>query len=290
MLMTARAKLIYRNSVGEELSLAPLSSFWCEKCEEQMTNQVHSKKQVDTHGKFFTGMSLDERVIVLTGTVLPKMNTQTAMSILQKAFNPTLAGKLYYENIALGIKRDIACRVAQMPKVYWSNNALKFDISLTCLDPFWKGQDFIEQIAQTLKQFKFPVAIPMSGMSFGTRVQTLESKFENAGNVESGFRATIRAAGGAVINPEIRNEATGERIRILYTLQKNDSLLIINSLQEKRVEINGINAFKHVDAEATTFFKLAVGTNRVGYSADENISNMVVYITYTPYYTHAEVL
>jgi len=289
MLMSANAKLIYKNAVGEEISLAPLSTFWCEKCEETMANQIHSKKQVDTHGKFFTGMSLDERHITLSGTVMPPMDAYSAMSKLQRVFSPTLSGMLYLRNDAMRIKREIACRIKELPKVYWSKGALKFDINFVCLDPFWRGEDIVEYIALTLKQFKFSAAIPADGMSFGTRRQTLESKFENVGNVESGFKALIVAFGGTVVNPEVRNEASGEKIKILYTMQRYDTLLIVNSLQEKRIEINGVNAFKYLDAESTTFFKLAVGTNRIGYFADENVSNMSVNVIYTPYYTHAEV-
>lgn len=290
MLMSAKTKLIYRNAIGEELSLAPLTNFWCEKCEEQMANQVHSAKQVDTHGKFFTGMSLDERYITLTGTVRRPMNTQTAISILQKVFNPTISGILYFESSVLRIKRDIFCKVTELPKVYWSRGALRFDINLVCLDPFWKGQDVTEYIALILKQFVFPVSIPMGGMSFGTRVQTLESKFENAGNVESGYRAIIRAVGGSVLNPEIRNEVTGELIRVLIDMKRYDELVILNSLQEKRIELNGDNVFRLLDTENSKFFKISVGTNRIGYFAEENVSNMSVHVSYTPYYTHAEVI
>lgn len=290
MLMTAKSKLIYENEVGEKLSLGPFSNYWCEKCEETLVNQIHSQKQVATHGKFFTGMSLDERYITLTGIVRSTINIQQAMSTLQRVFNPTLKGTLFFETTALNIKRNISCRIEEMPNVYWSNGVLQFDINLVCLDPFWKGKDIVEYIALTIKQFSFPVAIPMGGMSFGTRLQALESKFENAGNVESGFRAIIRATGGTVLNPEIRNEVTGEKIRILYLMKRYDEILIVNSLQEKRIEVNNVNAFKYIDAENTTFFRLAVGTNRIGYFADENISNMSVYVTYTPYYTHAEVI
>lgn len=290
MLMSTYSKLTYRNEVNQELSLSPFSTFWCEKCEETISNQIHLQKQVDTHGKFFTGMSLNERYITLTGFVMHGMDIHNANSTLQIVFNPTIKGTLYFENTALGISRNIECRILSIPSCYWSQKQLKFDINLICPDPFWKGESITEYIAQIVKKFKFETAIPKNGMSFGTRKRTLESKFENAGNVESGFQAFIRAAGGTVINPEIRNEATGEKIKILYTMKKNDVLLITNTLQEKRIEINGINGFKYLDAKNTTFFKIMVGSNRIGYYADENISNMTVHVTYTPYYTHTEVL
>lgn len=290
MLMSPHIKLRYINSVDEELLLAPFSIFWCEKCTEDLTNQIHSQKQVATHGKFFTGMSLDERHITITGFVMHEMGMHLANDTLQSIFNPTLSGTLYFENSLLDIKRDILCRVEELPTVYWSNKQLKFDISLVCLDPFWKGQDITELIGQTIKKFKFQVAIPRGGMSFGIDPENFTSEFENAGNVESGFHAIIRAAKGTVVNPELRNELTGEKIKLNYTLQQYDILTITSTLQEKRVEINGINAFKHINAEVTTFFKIAVGTNIVGYFADENISNMSVKVIYPPYYTHAEVI
>ncbi|MCL2565964.1 MAG: phage tail family protein [Defluviitaleaceae bacterium] len=288
MLVTPFVTLSYINSAQQEIGLNFYSSFVCEGCDETANNQIHSIKQGGTHGRFFTGMSLDERNIRLTGHIRHGITLENAMRSLQNVFNPTVTGNLVYENQPLGIKREIACRVTELPQVFWSNRQLRFDIPLIALDPFWRGQSVIQNIAETLKKFCFPAVIPPEGMSFGLRKQTLESEFENMGNVESGFLVVFRAQFGSVLNPEIRNMESGERIRILYNMEKGDVITILNDLQERRVEINGINGFRHLDAANTSFFRLAVGTNRVGFWADSNINNLSLHIRYTPNFTFAE--
>lgn len=289
MLITAYSKLTYINSADEKLEFLPKSAFWVEKVQEQIGNQVHGQKQVATHGKYFTGMSLDERYIVLTGSVSQRMDTITAQSTLQRVFNPTLSGKLIYENSKHEIKREIECRIEELPTTYWSQAALRFDINLVCLDPFWKGESITEFIALLTKEFKFKLAIPKTGMTFGRKREALESEFENAGNVESGFKAVIRAAKGKVLNPMIKNINTNEIIKINYEMQQYDEIEIISTLQEKRILINGENGFKYLDVAVSTFFEIQVGSNTIGYNADENISNMTVSVEYIPSYTHAEV-
>jgi len=164
---------------------------------------------------------------------------------------------------------------------------LRFDIDLVCPDPFWKGQSVREIIAVTRKMFTFPMKIPKKGVVFGLRRATLESTFENKGNVEGDFIATIRARNGTVTNPEIITALTGERVRILYTMRPDDVITIISSLQERTVLLNGANALHLLDVDVSQFFRIAVGTNVIRYSADENVSNIFMHVDYIPNYTFA---
>jgi len=232
-------------------------------------------------------MSLDEKFISLGGEVRKDLTLAAAERTLQNVFNPTLTGTLHFSHRRESIDKEIPCRIAAQPHVYWRGARLCFDINLVCLDPFWKGQPITELIATTMSEFYFPVAIPVGGMSFGMRRATLESEFENAGNVEGGFIATIRARGGTVRNPEIRNILTGERIRIVHTMNRDDVITIVSTLQERRVLLNGVNAFRHLDAEVSEFFRIAVGRNVIGYFADENVSNIFMSVRYIPNYTFA---
>lgn len=289
MLAIPSIELKYVNEVKQEVILSPLTNFFLKKVEETLKNQISSQKQVATHGKFFTGMSLDERNIVVTGEVKDSVNMNYAISKLHQVFNPTLQGVLYYYDKVRKVTLNIDCRVIEFPKTYWSKGTLFFDIRLMCLDPFWKGFGVTENIAITQKMFYFPLKIEKDKFTFGLRKRQLESKFENAGNVESGFICTFRSYGGTVTNPSIVNVVTGEKIRILYTMKKGDKIEVINRLQEKQIYINGANGFKYYDAKNSTFFKIAVGTNIIGYLADENINNLFVSVSYIPNFTSVEV-
>ena len=195
---------------------------------------------------------------------------------------------LYYENARDALmSKSIACRLDEFMQVKWSGGR-RFEINLVATNPFWQGQAAVEVIAQVVREFYFPTAIPVGGMSFGMRHKTLESVFENVGNVESGFVATLRARGGSVVNPSIRNEVLGRELRLNYTMQPDDEIVITSNLQEKRVIINGQNGFRFLDAGVTRFFYIQVGTNRIGYRADENVGNLGVGVRYIPNFTFAE--
>lgn len=288
MLVSPYVSLKYVNTAGKDMGFNFFTTFVCESCEEVSTNQVHSIKQAGTHGQFFTGMSMEERHIRLTGTVRHGLPTISAVQLLHNVFNPTISGTLYYENCRYEMNKEINCRAEELPQVYWSGGHLRFDVRLIALEPFWKGKPHIENIAETERMFFFATSIPHGGKSFAVHHGMLESTFDNVGNVESDFIAILRARYGSVTNPEIRNEETGERIRVLVHMRQHDELIIHNGLQEKRVELNGKNAFRHMDAENTTFFRIAVGKNRIGYRADQNASNLVVHVRYIPLFTFAE--
>lgn len=289
MLATPNVELKYINEVNQEILLSPLTNFFLKKVDETIKNQVTSQKQVATHGKFFTGMSLDERNIVINGEIKDGVNINYASSQLHKVFNPTLQGVLYYFDKVRNVKLSINCRLLNFPKTYWSNGALFFDIQLVCLDPFWQGVAVTENIAITQKMFYFPLKIPKNNFIFGLRKRQLETKFENIGNVESGFICTFRTPIGTAKNPSVINAITGEKIKVLYSMKKGDQITIINRLQEKQIYINGANGFKYYDAKNSTFFKIAVGTNIIGYLADENINNLFVSVSYIPNFTSVEV-
>jgi len=288
MLVSPNVTLRYINEAGHNLAFNFFSDFVIEKCEEQLPNQIFSIKQGGVHGKFFTGMSTDERHIRLIGTVRPGLTSTAALVSLQRVFNPTISGILHYENRLMPrLSKSIPCRLEELPQVYW-NRGLRFDIVLTSLEAFWRGQGVTEVIAETQKMMRFPIVIPGGGAAFGVRRSGLDSIFENAGNVESGFEVTFRAKGGTVTNPEIYNVNTGKRIRINYTMQANDTITVINQLQEKRVFVNGENGFRFLDSPNTNFFLIDVGENRIGFRADENVSNLSVMIRYIPNFTFAE--
>ena len=285
MVITPEVLLAYENEKRQAMEFNYFSTYMVLDAEETAGNSVHSLKQPGVHGEFFTGMSLDKKHIALRGEVRAGISLEAAQRALGNVFNPTIKGVLRYKHLRLRDEKAIDCKLSTLPRVFWRRRRLQFTIELECPDPFWKGEAITEIIAETKKKLAFPIVIPRGGMMFGARRATLESEFENRGNVEGGFTATIRARTGTVTNPEIRNMVTGERIRLLYVMQPNDVITIVSTLQQRRVLINGANAFRHLDAEASTFFNIAIGRNVIGYFADENVGNLLVSVRYVPNFT-----
>lgn len=79
---------------------------------------------------------------------------------------------------------------------------------------------------------------------------------------------------GPVTNPVIKNETTGEAIKVNRTLAQGDVLEIDTEDGKQTVNIvraNGIteNVFHWIDLEKRDFFKLIVGKNVISYSGDD---------------------
>jgi len=268
--------------------------FVVEKCIEEQPNIIYSVEQSGIHGKFFTGMRMGERSIHLLGYVkssgVPLHNVKQALGYV---FNPTLSGVLHYSHALLPrASKSIHCRLVYLSEPEWDfkKGKLTFDVLLTALDPFWKGLAHTEIIAKNQRKWRFPTRLPTRGFVFDVRRSGLTSRFENLGDVPTGFEATLRAVGGTVVNPEIYDATSGQRLVLNYTMQPGDVVQIINFPLLKRVLINGANAFSTLNTRVKNFgfFLINDGENHIGFGAEANVSNLQVSIRYTPQFTFAE--
>lgn len=264
------------------IELKPFSDFWLETAKETLKNETYISQQVGQDGATAIGDNLGVRNIVLTG-FFRNANFEDKTRELIKTFNPKLKGTLTHHNKTLNVTKTIDCKVLEVPQPYFNKQVCYFDVQLECADPFWKGNKTTVVLALLMKLWKFPWVIPKGGTVFARRTKALTTTFENMGDVESGFSVRFTAT-GSVINPRIENKATGEFIKINYTMQKDDVIEITNYPLIRRVIINGnVNGFRYLD-DNSTWFTMAIGTNTFGYFADENIANMFVNIQYVPFY------
>jgi hypothetical protein len=308
MLVTPHITLTYKNSAGGEMGFNFYSDFVIEKCYQEQPNNIYATEQAEIDGEFFTGMRMSARTIRLHGYVRNGgVDLHTAKRALGLVFNPTLNGVLTYTHALLPLAtKSIPCRLVELSEPTWDNSRgkLTFDVILTALDPFWKGVAHTEIIAKNQRKWRFGTILPpvstrqlpsgqmvrSGGFMFDIRRQGLTSRFDNIGNVRSGFEATFRSIGGTVTNPEIYDVTTGRRILIRHVMQPGDIIHITNTAQLKQVLINSNNAFNtlHTRADNFGFFLIEVGQNHIGFRAAENVSNLQVSITYTPQFTLAE--
>ena len=299
LFVTPYVTLTYENSAGRSIAFNFNSPFVITSGGggESHSNNVYGVPSPGRHGETGTGMRMDKRHIRLVGEVRNNwgLTREAAREILHNSFNPTLQGILTSDNRMTNVTRSITVSLEELPTVEWNpqKGCLVFEIMLVAMDPspFWRGRPLTVTIAQTLKRWHYPMSIPQRGSSlpdtmvFGIHHATLETRFMNMGNVRSGFTAEFRARHGSVTNPEIRDEETGNKIRILHTMARGDRIVIENYEQRKTVSLNGENALHLLDAPETRFFMIQVGQNRIGYRADENVSNLEVRVRYTPEYT-----
>jgi len=312
MYVSPHVTLTYTNTAGDSVSMNFFDHVIPTVLREDVAQTTHSVVQSGVPGSLVTGTRAQERFIELRGEVrdAPGLPDEYFINRLERAFNQNLYGTLRYENanpnIAISAK-EISCRLEKNPRIYWAGTHMAFDISLVSHEPWWRGRAFTQNIAETEKLWSFAHSVPQrrqkleerpAGMVFAKRAQTLQSTFQNVGNVPAGFVATLRASGGTVVNPELVNIDTGQRIRVLVTMQPNDVVTILSTAQERRVFFRGggeaamheVDSIHLLDRHNRDFFLIQVGANGVGFNADVNVSNLLVSLQYTPLFTAAEVL
>lgn len=280
--MKSTEKLIYKNSNNESLEISYFSPYTPLEFSEDMDSEITAVKNNLQDGETFVSESLEVRNITIDGFFQLSRTHNLLERNLRKVFNPKLQGTLTF--YALDFERSIEVIPESLPEIKKDGRRGIFSIELVAHNPFWREKEKTEYLALLLPTMNFPLSIPQGqGIAFGVKSSILETEIENVGDVESGFRVVFKAR-GAVENPSIINSLTGEQIKILYTMAKDDVIEVVNLPGKKQVLVNGVKAFRYLDRLNSVFFNLAVGKNLLGYQADVNTINLDVIVYYFPLY------
>jgi len=267
--------------VGGEIEFSPFSAYFVENIEEETKNNITTNKTNLIHGENYISNTLESRYISLSGLIDKNSTTKALIRNLTKVVNPTLKGKLIYQNE--NEVKEIEVIPEQIPDINANGGLIRYEVSLMACNPFWKNTEKTEYLALFMPMLTFPLVIEQEeGMVFSLKDSVLETEFNNQGDVESGVRVLFKARGGTVQNPKIMNDLTGEFIKLNYSMEKGDSIEVISYPEKKKVTVNStINGFRYLDIESN-FFNLLVGKNKLSYIADENTINLDVIVYYTP--------
>ncbi len=279
--MKSTERLVYQNSNGETVEFSYFSPYTPLEFTEDLDSDIVTVKNHRQDGETYVSDSLEPREIFIDGFFQLSQSNNVLERRLRKVFNPKLPGVLTFH--ALDFSRQIDVVPESMPSIQKEGRRGIFSIELVAHNPFWREAERMEFLALLSPLLRFPLVIPQGGMMFGIRSSILQTEFDNVGDVETGFRVVFRAR-GTVINPEVKNVLTGERLRILYEMEKDDVIEVLSYPGKRQVLINGEKSFQYLDRLNSTFFNLAVGKNVMGYQADENTINLDVIVYYSPAY------
>lgn len=261
-------RVTFTNSRGQSIELSNRAPFLLSKIEGlgDVDADTQMQKAPFQDGATYTDSVLQERPITLEIGIIGDnpQDVQAKRSFFASVFNPKLGeGLLIYENDS-GIReiKAVADGVPAFPSGSENrgNTFQRSLINLICPDPYWKSPQVTEEpMAAFVPLFEFPFDDEFEVGSQGDK-----RTFINDG--DSPTPVLIRFRGPAV-NPEIRNNTTGEIIRVNRTLGPGDELVINTAEGEKSVEINGEDVFSWIDLDSD-FWKLAIGENEIEYRAD----------------------
>lgn len=276
-------RLIYQNEQGQEVEFSYISPYILNTIIESVPNEITTIKQSNRDGELYASSALSVRDIKIKISI---KNNSGYIDALKKnivsILNPKLKGKLIYKNNSG--EKEIDVFLDAIPQFKFNRGTIDVDIDMVALNSYWTEKDKTEYLALLTPRFTFPIIIPQNkGIIFGSRKSILETEVINIGDVDSGFRVVFKAK-GTVRNIEVENKLTGQKIKVLYEMQKDDIIEIINYPNKKMILVNNEKAFKYLDIENSNFFNLKVGKNLLGYNAELNAINLDVVLFYRPLY------
>lgn len=204
-------------------------------------------------------------------------DVMSALRELNSILNPKHGdGTLIYERD--GVSRMLTrVRARKLPSMLGGmskGKAFQFtSIILEAFDPYYKDVTEIEaQVASGGNLFEFPVNITESFEFDYLNVDGVT--IQNNGDVET--PVTVILDGPKSSPLEIENETTGEKIVLDMDLLADERLTItteidnINVIKTDLATGDTSVAFQYIDVGETTFFNLALGSNKIKVVADDS--------------------
>lgn len=248
-----------------------------------LDNNISTEKSPFQHGDTYLNSSLEVRKLMFDVLIMANdlSDIKIKRSNISKVLNPTLGlGTLKYI-FTDGEIKSVKCSISTSPVFVNSPKypAERFQVTqftLYCHSPFWEDeQEYISEMEAFVNLFEFPIEFSKDE-EIEMGMEGNEIIINNVGDVLTPVKITFT---GACVNPVIKNVTNNEFIKINYELKDHDVLTINTEFGNKRIEINGVNAYSYITLDST-LWELAVGENFISYETDAGAENAKVLIAY----------
>lgn len=281
---------------GEDIDITKVTGL------ESPELEISTSDNALVDGESVDGKKIGKRSIHIEAKFRNGRNNPENRAAVIKFFNSKYTGKALFTN--MGVSRYIAYELEGWNFASQKNLDTRLGIiaDLMCPDPFMLNVDnFGKNMAHYTPQFHFPWhslprratnklgypekarGLMLGGMVTGYRTMRKEVLLPNDGDVPTGIQIKFVARRGAVKNPKITNTMTGQFMRVCCDMAAGDILLIDTDIRHQVIELNGVNYYHHIDRKSEPF-ELEVGENYLEYDADENYTNLDVFLYYRPKY------
>lgn len=244
---------------------------------------VSSNTVYSMDGDRITNMQAQPREIVIDLMVKQHVSVEAAKAYVLQYLKPKLEAtlQLTYDPSGAEQSKVISGKVSHIELPRFTESAV-MQITLYCPQPYWEDAAFIvDFISDILNLHHFEItwseALPM-----GVYDMTRTREIINQGDAAVGMIITI-AAQGAVVNPALYNNLTGEYIGIIDTLAAGDEVVINTIRGQKSVMKNGVNVLSKLRA-GSTWLQLDVGSNIFLIDADSGAAEMYFALTFKQAY------
>ncbi len=277
-------KIIFVNSKGVSIQIGDTAPFILYKIEGTGGSKadIQMNKSPFQQGKTYIDTLMDYRTLSLEIVILAKdeMEQFERRKQLNSIFNPLLKeGTLTYQydggEKSIGVVMESSPIFKDSPENPLGQ--LHCLITLYAPSPFWLDT-FIEgeELSYLMGGFQFGLKIPTTFSYRGKKKKVI-----NIGDVDTPVTIEFYGPGA---NPTIRNETTGEFIKVRKELLEGEILRIDTSFGNKKVEIERLdgsteNAFGYIDLDSV-FWSLNSGENILSYESLNDSQKTKVKITF----------
>lgn len=281
---------------GEDLGLLKVTGL------ESSELELSTSDNALVDGASVDGKKIKARPIHIEASFRSNKNNPENRARIIRFFNSKYTGKALITN--MGVDRNIEYELEGWTFATARNmdNKLGIMVDLICPDPYMLNVDnFGKNMAAISRLFAFPWRVlsaratnkldypaearglMLGGMTMGYRTLHEEAVLANDGDVPTGLIIVFTATRGAVSNPKITKNDTGEYMRVVVEMQQGDVLTVDTNERHQTITLNGVNYYQHIDRGSSPFL-LSVGDNSLTYGADNNYVNLDVNLYYTPKY------
>lgn len=285
---TKNRKIVCKNSYGYKLEFAYSFPFFLEDYTgiHEYSGNVATIKSAFGVGVNYVGTSVNSRNITLTIVFKDDYLMQNRRTQIYNIFPLKDFGTLYfYED---NLERKINYYVEKVTPIR-KTNLWYYTISLICPSPyFMDSEETLVALNNWNKLLTFPLVIPQgTGIEFGSRNDNTSIEIENNSHINFGLTIVLKA-NGKVVNPEIKNTRTNETMKLNYTLNLNETIIITTYNNDKTItfidEDGNETNINNSLVFGTKFLQVPFGVNKYVANADSGVNNLDCSISYYNYY------
>lgn len=273
------------NDRGDKLNLTANPSYTVFKIEglNPPHATVNSSVNTTTDGSVINSVRLENRNIVIYVSL--EGDVEKNRINLYKYFPVKKQIKIFFKH---GMRDIYICGIVELIECDLFSNRQVAQISILCPKPYFKEvNDLVTIFSDVSPMFAFPFSINKAGVEFSAITVNQRRSVINAGDVETGIIIKLFAT-GTVVNPVIYDVLNRTQMKLNFTLQPSDTIIINTNVGEKSIELirSGVssNALGYMLPDSH-WFALSPGDNVFTYDADSGNSNLQLTFTTSVLYS-----
>ena len=234
---------------------------------------VNTAKSHSMDGGIVQSMSCDVRNITFVLQFISDVESKKAL--LYKVFAMKKQGQMIYKLSSQTFYIDYYVEKIEVPPMKYP---LIAQISLICVDPYFKTNEKVIPMQGITPMWKFPWEIPESGFEFAVQSPDRIARINNDGEVETGCIFELNAI-AYVKNPKLQNINTFEWIELNFEMQADD-VIVINTIKGQKsitLKRNGITTnIINYKVWGSTFLQLVCGLNEIVCDAQSGLNSLTI--------------